>query len=443
MTVTAFGNILNYLDARNLGDLDFAVTDNKKTNDSKLSFDSEKGIGIVPVTGALTYVDANAICGDGGTSYKSILRNTQELLNLGAKTIVLDMNSGGGQAYQCFETATALREMVDNAGAKLISYVDGNCASACYGIAATSHEIIINPKAKAGSIGVVMELRNNSEQLKQDGITRTFVYAGKNKIPFAEDGSFRQDFLDELQSQVEEAYADFITHVATYRNLSPQEVEATDAKMFSAAKAIKLGLVDKKMTLNEFKAYLGYVADKPLKVGGKMPLDNLIKAEVEEMSDKDLTQLEAAVATLTAEKADMAQLLASKEEQLSSFQAVLAEKESVLLSLNEKLQTVEAQASLLNTEIEQLKQAQADAKAKTRFDRIKACVAEDKVEGICKATMSLDDAAFDLVVGAYESREQALAASFQEVGGQGDVSAITKQKSADEIAFEKFLSESK
>jgi hypothetical protein len=136
----------------------------------------------------------------------------------------------------------------------------------------------------------------------------------------------------------------------------------------------------------------------------------------------------------------MAQLLASKEEQ---FQAVLAEKESVLLSLNEKLQTVEAQASLLNTEIEQLKQAQADAKAKTRFDRIKACVAEDKVEGICKATMSLDDAAFDLVVGAYESREQALAASFKEVGGQGDVSAISKQKSADEIALEKFLSESK
>ena len=57
------------------------------------------------------------------------------------------------------------------------------------GLGAAAHEIIANPESEAGSIGVVISLQNNNKQLEKEGIERTFITAGSEKVPFEEDGS--------------------------------------------------------------------------------------------------------------------------------------------------------------------------------------------------------------------------------------------------------------
>jgi ClpP class serine protease len=106
--------------------------------------------------------------------------------------------------------------------------------------------------ASVGSIGVVVQLTNDSEALKQAGYKRSFIYAGNSKIPFSEDGEFKEEFLSDLQESVNCTYEKFVEHVATYRPLSQQQIIDTQAKVFNADKALALKLVDKLSTHTEF-----------------------------------------------------------------------------------------------------------------------------------------------------------------------------------------------
>lgn len=65
-------------------------------------------------------------------------------------------------------------------------------ASAAFGLSVAAHEIIANPDAELGSVGVVVKLRNMNKAMNNAGVEDTYIYAGDSKIPFKEDGSFRK-----------------------------------------------------------------------------------------------------------------------------------------------------------------------------------------------------------------------------------------------------------
>lgn len=232
-------------------------------------YDPITQVGILYIHGALTYKPVYGLCGATGVSYESLLRDTVKLADLGAKTIIMDCASGGGEGYGAFECAKDLRSICDEANIKLIAYNDGCIASACYALACVADEIITNPSASTGSIGVLIALYNDSKYLEKEGYTRTFVTAGKSKIPFAEDGSFKEDFLADLQYKVDAMYQEFCEHVSQNMvKLSVEDVKKTEAKMFLAKDALKLGLVDKIMTRAEFAKYMADMITKREK-GGK------------------------------------------------------------------------------------------------------------------------------------------------------------------------------
>ncbi|NMR95471.1 hypothetical protein HKB38_29150, partial [Vibrio parahaemolyticus] len=142
-----------------------------------------------------------ALC--GGTNYSDLIANMQKLADSGKKKVVLNISSGGGEAFNCFYCAKQLRKIADANGIKLTAWIDGEACSAAYALASTSHDVIADPESYSiGSVGVVIKLQNDSKALEQQGISRSFVYAGNNKIPYAADGSFKQEFLDDLQESV-------------------------------------------------------------------------------------------------------------------------------------------------------------------------------------------------------------------------------------------------
>lgn len=227
-----------------------------ETPDDINDFDPEMGVGVISVQGALTYRPVYGICGAVGCSYESILEDAEEMIEQGASIIILNCDSGGGEGYSCFETANELRAMCDEAGVKIYAYNDGDMASACYGLACVADEIISNPGAETGSVGVLVALLNDSKNLEDNGYTRSFISAGASKIPFAEDGEWREGFLEDLQTKVDALYGEFCQHVSTYTGLSTDAVKATEAKMFSSADALSLGLINSVMTRSEFVSYI-------------------------------------------------------------------------------------------------------------------------------------------------------------------------------------------
>lgn len=415
----SFESVLNYVDKRCEGN-----TTVEKKAESEFSMYStlhyaETNLGVIHISGPLTNKSTGweALC--GGTSYESIKEDFEALLEEGVKTVAFMVESGGGEAYGMMDTGNYLRKLADENGVRIISYVDGLSASAAYGLTAISDEIISNKNSEIGSIGVLIRLMNDSKALEMSGYERTFISAGTEKIPFAADGSFRKEFLDDLQYKVDALYKDFTEYVAEHRNLSVEAVRNTQANTFLAEDAIALGLADKVMTQEEFYSYLSGEAQNN-KEGNSMSNRIFKFTKSEDKSEMtQLADLQTELAGVQSQLAD-AQLavaeLASTKEALATLQTAFAEKETAL-------------AAALD-QVKQLQGAQEQMKAQARKDKLSAVLAADQVDGMFASLETLSDDAFETVLSGFAAQKKVVEASdlMQELGGEGgDVEAQSQE----------------
>lgn len=407
-----FESVMNYLDKRCEGG---AVLETKEDSLEFSMYDTlyyeENNLGVISINGPLTNKSTGweALC--GGTSYESIKEDFESLVVEGAKTIAFMVESGGGEAYGMMDTGNYLRKLADENGVRIISYVDGLSASAAYGLTAISDEIVSNKQSEIGSVGVLIRLMNDSKALEQKGYERTFVTAGSEKIPFAEDGSFRKEFIQDLQDKVDALYKDFTEYVAEHRGMSVEAVRNTEAKTFLSEEAVALGLADKIMTLEDFYSYLSSEAQSN-KTGKEMNnrIFKFMKNEVTPNMSVDMPKLEELQTQLSDYQAQVTTLQASLEDMTqlkASLEAALGEKETAL---------ADAQAL-----VAQLEQEKVEQKLQARKDKLAAVTSADQVEALAASLSSLDDAAFSTVVGAMAAQAKAVENSemFTEVGDQG------------------------
>tara|TARA_R100000655_G_scaffold110133_1_gene168147 strand:- start:55253 stop:56656 length:1404 start_codon:yes stop_codon:yes gene_type:complete len=256
-------SVLEYINSRNAQE-DFAIVSQAEARAfSKESPPTvENGIGLLTIEGSLTYKWnwLSAMC--GLASYQQITADFENMIEQGAHTVVLDIDSPGGMAHGNFEAAMAMRDMADANGVRIVTYVDGICASAALALASVSDEIIMNPLSKIGSIGVVVSLYNELPMKIKEGAEAIFVYSGDSKVPYDAEGKIRQDFIDEIQKDTDALYTQFIRHVAQFRPMSEGEIRDTQAKMFRAEDATVKGLADRVMTSAEFIEYLAQLSEK-------------------------------------------------------------------------------------------------------------------------------------------------------------------------------------
>lgn len=247
--------VLSYLDSRN-SNPNFEIIGAVPMSEDGEREEYSDGLGVLKVDGTLTYKKVETLCGEVGTSYEELVEHMQEFADAGCVTVVMQVDSGGGEASHLFQTAASIRRIADENNILLIGYADTQACSAAYGLLCICDVVVANPSADIGSIGVVISLLDQSKAMEQAGYKRIFVTAGGSKVPFAEDGSFRQTFLDELQVRVDSLWDEFANHVSTYTGMSVEEIKALDAKVFPAAKAQSLGLVNDVMTIEEFASFL-------------------------------------------------------------------------------------------------------------------------------------------------------------------------------------------
>lgn len=415
----SFESILNYVDKRCEGNVDVTPkADNEFSMYSTLHY-QESNLGVIHISGPLTNKSTGweAFC--GGTSYESIKEDFEALLEEGVKTVAFMVESGGGEAYGMMDTGNYLRKLADDNGVKIISYVDGLSASAAYGLTAISDEIITNKNSEIGSIGVLIRLMNDSKALEMEGYERSFISAGTQKIPFAEDGSFRKEFLDDLQYKVDALYKDFTEYVAEHRNLSVEAVRNTQANTFLAEDAIALGLADQTMTQEEFYSYLSGQAQNN-KEGSSMNSRIFKFSKNEETLEmSQLVELQEQLSAATAQLTEFT----SVKEALASLQGLFGEKE--------------AQLNTALDQIKQLEAAQVSAKLQARKDKLSTVMSADKVDSVSAALASLDEEAFSVVLAGYSAQKQQLEASdlMNEIGDQGSEVETPTQASGDDLTL--------
>lgn len=355
-------------------------------NPVNLNLDTKSAV--INLDGAMTYKPTfmQALC--GGVSYQGLISDFASVVNSGASTVVFMVDSGGGEAYQCFETANEIRKIANEYGVHILAAVDGMSASAAYAITSIADEIVMFEGSEVGSIGVVVRLMNDSGALDKEGYERTFICAGDDKVPYDKDGGFSESFLADIQEKVDETYVKFVDHIAFHRGLSKDLIKSTQANTFTSVKALELGLVDKVMTPYEF---MDYSADYiQFRNGGEMPLRKFINNEDVQMNVKELS---AANELLTTEKATL----------LADFETVKAE----LAIKSEELQETLSMAAQAKEELETLKAEVETAKVEARRAKLSEVLAEDKVEAMMTSLSNLSEESFYQVADTFAVTREA------------------------------------
>lgn len=411
VTEAYLDKVIQLLESRNSGAELAVVADRLAPKQRSLQYIEDKQLGIVDIHGGITDIPYQAMCEEEGVSHQSFREEVEQLISAGAKTIVLDQDSNGGLAHMAFESANYIRELADDNDVKLISYISGSSFSASYIYSAVAHEVIASPSAEAGSIGVRVQLRNTNGYLRNLGIEDKYITAGEGKVPFNEDGSWDESFLADIKESVLEIYDQFTDHVTMWRGLDKQEIIKLGAKTFSTKKSLENGLIDKVMTLEQFKAYIDS--------GEAMnPITNLFKSKkVTEMSD----------ATTSVELETLKTELNNLKTEFETAQAASA----TLLAKNTSLEADLAKAlSALAAADEDKK----NAKAIARKAKLSAVVGDIKASAMVESLANLSDEAFDATLSvlgvAIEAREE----DFEERGDQGEEQELEAPSRQEAIA---------
>lgn len=192
------------------------------------------------------------------------------LMDDSVDSIILDINSGGGEVAGCFETADYIKSAC--AQKEIHAIVDSNCYSAAYAIASACTSIKATPSSGIGSIGVVAMHASYKKMLENEGISVTFIKAGEHKV----DGNSYEDLTDSvkanMQKRIDDIYGGFVSLVATNRSLAVDDVVKTQAACYTAQEAKSMGLIDDVMSVEEAVKLI---------TEGRMSKVNIVQAETE------------------------------------------------------------------------------------------------------------------------------------------------------------------
>lgn len=201
-----------------------------------------QGLAFLPIDGVLVHrMDVHIEGMFTGYDYiQSVF--SQAIDDPEVEAVVLDISSPGGEVAGAFETASLIA-----AGRKkkpIYAVVDGYAYSAGYALAAAADKIFVSETGGVGSVGVVTMHVDYSQQLAEQGIKVTYIYAGAHKVDANPYQELSEKARTAIQSRIEASYEVFVSSVATNRRMSPDAVRATEAGLFAGPAAKQVGFAD-------------------------------------------------------------------------------------------------------------------------------------------------------------------------------------------------------
>ena len=283
---------------------------------SRAVMNRRSGIVTFPVVGGLIHRgDMEASSSGGDMMSYTRLHNQLETLFEDDKVrgILLDIDSGGGEAAGLSELVSWLPKASKQAGKPVWGIANTTAGSAAYWLASATDRLFAAPTAsRIGSVGVYVQHVDVSKQVEKKGVVVSFIYAGDHKIdgnPFA---ALSDEVRASIQTSVDRLYGEFVSAVASNRDLDEKAVRATQARVYGPEEAYELGLVDGVGGLGSVLAAFTDHLNRP-SVGYTPHGDSMSKELIYDQAALDRAQA-AGVAT---GKAESASAIESLQKQLA------------------------------------------------------------------------------------------------------------------------------
>jgi len=213
----------------------------------------EDKVAIISIKGVLTSESAEGLL----IEKPSIVEVVKQQLNHAkkdthVKAILLEIDSPGGGITASDIIYNHVIKFKTDSKKKVVIYMQDVAASGGYYIASAADAIVAHPTTITGSIGVIMPLINVAGLINRYGIVDNSITSGNMK----EIGSPLKLMTPEetaiLKSIIDEMYMQFVTVVATGRNMDVEAVKKiADGRVYTGKQALENGLVDQ----------LGYLED--------------------------------------------------------------------------------------------------------------------------------------------------------------------------------------
>jgi len=175
------------------------------------------------------------------------------------RAVVIDLDSRGGSA----SASDYLHEAVHRLAATkpVVAFCGGLCASGGYLIACAANQLVVQPAALVGSIGVISVRPLAPELMQRVGVSMEVSKSHRLK----DMGAFWRDPTDEErakeQALVDEFYAMFLERVSAARRLADDRLrELATGEVFTGRQAVGNGLADRLGTFDDAVALAAELA---------------------------------------------------------------------------------------------------------------------------------------------------------------------------------------
>ena len=215
---------------------------------------SDANIAVLPLYGVLTQRGnmVEDVSGAGSLStqkFSALLR--QELQDPSVGAILIDIDSPGGSVFG----VDVLANEIFNARTQkpIVGLANSLCASAAYWIGAACSELYAVPGSEVGSIGVFTAHDDRSKAMEKEGVTRTYISAGKYKTEGNPAGPLSEEAQASMQARIDEYYGSMTRTIAKGRGVSVDLVRSDygQGRTLTAQQAQRAGMVDDIATFDE------------------------------------------------------------------------------------------------------------------------------------------------------------------------------------------------
>ena len=173
------------------------------------------------------------------------------------EALLVELNMPGGEVVPSDDIR---RAAVDFDG-PTIAYATDTCASGGYWIASGCDELWARDVSLVGSIGVVGSRPNAAGLADKLGLSYEQFTAGEYKdagVPLRE---IEDDEREYLQNIVDGYYDQFVETVSDGRDMDPEAVRDTEARIYLGSDALEIGLVDELGTEADVEDRIGDLID--------------------------------------------------------------------------------------------------------------------------------------------------------------------------------------
>ncbi|EMJ2979153.1 signal peptide peptidase SppA [Campylobacter jejuni] len=202
------------------------------------------------------------------------------------KGVLFVIDSPGGAFAPSMELALAIKDL--KIKKPVLVYASGTMASGSYLAGVGANKILANPASFIGSIGVIMQGADLSGLANKLGIKEQTIQAGEFKSAGTFARAWNENERNFLQGLIDRSYDLFTGFVAKERALDLNKKDQwANARVFLAAKAKELGLIDELSNYENAKKELEKLAN----------VSNPVWKE-EDKIDKFLNRLEGQTSSL-------------------------------------------------------------------------------------------------------------------------------------------------